>query len=233
MAIRPLYLIQPDSNDWLKEHSIEFDWVSSEWNKEDMTENIAIFKENTEALEEKTKELFPELNIIDISPYSSSEIGVALDGINLELIVKDKKMKVESIYEGSKVFERSGPYQQLYMKPPRVARYDRRVYRRKDRKIITGFQFFGKYFFQTPQHYYYNWLYCNILHQHQSLVEQVTEYDGFTDSTKQPKRSKTSSAEALAIYMSMYHGGVIEDALESPERFFEYYNPLQTLVSVQ
>lgn len=61
-------------------------------------------------------------------------IGKELSAFNLKTIYEGKKISVECAFQGSKVFEKGGPYTDLYMKPSIEAKKDRRL--RESGKLI-------------------------------------------------------------------------------------------------
>ncbi len=61
----------------------------------------------------------------------------------------------------------------------------------------------------------------NALAQSKALAEQILEYDAFTDIEFNPQKSINCQAEAAAVYVSLQRLGLLEEALQSKEKFRE------------
>jgi len=159
-------------------------------------------------------------SILEISSKSENELGVALSAFNLCITtkVKHNRFTVETAFQGSKVFERGGPYVDLIGMDSRAAKKDIRL---KESGNLIYFEFFGKEFPNQPRTYFYDWLYINALMQNEDLAHQVESYDGFSDIEFNPKKSINCQAYAVALYVSLKKGNQLELALSSPEKFLE------------
>ena len=150
--------------------------------------------------------------ILEISSKSENPLGVALSAFNLSKVDdKGLHLSVESLFQGSKVFELGGPYKDLYFKSSLEAHKDNRI---RESGIITGFQFYNQYFPNEPKTYFFDWLYINILHQNTELADEIMEYNAFTDIEFNPQRQLNCQAEAAAIYVGLRKIGKLEEVLD-------------------
>ncbi|HHC7319647.1 hypothetical protein G6364_17320 [Vibrio cholerae] len=170
-------------------------------------------------------------SILEVSSKSMNELGVALSAFNLCITTKLKKQSftVETAFQGSKVFERGGPFVDLIGMDSLAAKKDLRL---KESGNLTHFEFFGKIFPNTPRTFFYDWVYINALVQNQDLAAQVEMYDAFSDIEFNPKKSINCQAYSIALYVSLKKSGLLEQALTSPDSFLnltakQYSNQLR------
>ena len=159
-------------------------------------------------------------SVLEISSKSQDEIGVALSAFNLCITTKVKKnsFTVETAFQGSKVFEKGGPYVDLIGMDSIAAKRDIRI---KESGNLIRFEFFGKVFPNKPRTFFYDWLYINALMQNKDLAEQVESFEGFSDIEFNPKKSINCQAYAVALYVSLKKNNLIDIALSSPKKFLE------------
>lgn len=168
------------------------------------------------SLHEAYVKLFNHRRIIDISSKSTSELGVKLSAFNLMIPTKKYTFSVECAFQGSKVFERGGPYTDLIFKTSREAKTDLRL---KESGKLIAFNFFRTEYPLEPKDYFYNWIYINALHLNKELAKQILEYDSFSDIEFNPQKSINCQAKAAAIYVGLSNAGKIKTALESRDNF--------------
>ena len=158
--------------------------------------------------------------ILEISSKSEHELGIKLSAFNL--IIKTKKygneFTVETAFQGSKVFERGGPYKDLFGLDSIKAKKDIRL---KESGDVIGFEFFGMSFPTIPRTYFYDWLYINALNGNPELADEVKSYDAFSDIEFNPKKSINCQAHAVALYLSLIRNNQLTKALKGPEKFLE------------
>ena len=159
-------------------------------------------------------------NILEVSTKSGEKIGWALSAFNLMVDFNgDERISVECAFQGSKVFEGNVQYPDLYRVESIHAKKDPRL---KSSGGIIGFSFEGEWWDNEPKTAFYDWIYINALYRnHPDLVEELLEYDVFSDIEFNPKRSINCQARTCAILVSLVREDTIEDALESKERFIE------------
>ena len=135
----------------------------------------------------------PNRKVLEISSRSEEELGVSLSAFHLMLhTAEGKEYTVESAFQAGKVFENGGPYRDLLEASPRAATKDERLR-----------------------------IYMNALAQSKALAAQILEYDAFTDIEFNPQKSINCQAEAAAVYVSLQRLGLLEEALQSKEKFRE------------
>ena len=156
-------------------------------------------------------------NLLEISSKSPDDIGVKLSAFSLKL--KGKRglyIFMESVFQGSKVFEHGGPYVDLYTKSPVEAKKDNRL---KTSGNLVGFRFKNKDFSIKPRTLFYDWLYINILYNNKELLEKLSLYRGFTDIEFNPQKLINCQAYSAALLLSLIKNNLVEVALNSVDSF--------------
>lgn len=210
MANRPVFTVSLD-NKFCTREDTEFEFFSGFSDKQ---KKRCICSLHNEFLKKNSGK-----RVLEISSKSDDLSGVNLSAFNLMTKTSDgRECSVESAFQAGKVFENGGPYTDLLYVSSKVAKKDERL---KNSGKIISFVFDGAEFETKPETYFYNWLYINALDLHKDLARQVLEFDAFTDIEFNPKKSINCQAEAAAIYVSLKRQGMLEEALESKERFKE------------
>lgn len=209
MAKRPVYVPKKDGSLAVFEKEIEFQWFPG-MSKSQKQKSISSLHEAA-----KCKNISP---ILEISSKSELELGVSLSAFNLNITTKKNKktFSVESAFQGSKEFQRGGPYNDLLDKTSREAKKDIRL---KESGNLVKFVFFSKEFSLKPRTLFYDWLYINALNQNESLADEMMKYSGFTDIEFNPKKSINCQAYSAALFVSLSYTSLLKDALESPDIF--------------
>ena len=158
---------------------------------------------------------------LEVSSKSENPLGIALSAFNLSIVDEQgKRMTVESLFQGSKVFqydqETLGPYTDIYTMSSLEAHKDIRLY---GPGRIRGFRYFDQEFPINPPTYFFDWLYVNALHQNPDLAEKVIKYKAFTDIEFNPLRQINCQAEAAAIYVGLWNSGKLDEALKDKGTF--------------
>ncbi|MCB1945651.1 MAG: hypothetical protein KDF55_08400 [Thauera sp.] len=156
--------------------------------------------------------------VLEVSSKSREELGVALSAFNLTFttLKHNRTFSVECAYQGSKVFERGGPFVDMFGMTSREAKKDDRL---RSSGRLTGFRFFGTDWGLEPQTAFYDWLYINALKKQPSVTEQLLEYSAFTDIEFNPERSINCQAYSVALYISLHKRHLLEEATSSKEVF--------------
>ena len=146
MAVRPLF-VPKDSSVGVTEKRIDFQWFPGL--------SASQKKKSIEALHSVVHEMGYE-RILEISSKSKVDLGVDLSAFNLRIKTKKygNEFTVETAFQGSKVFERGGPYKDLFGLDSRSAKKDIRL---KESGNLVQFEFFGKKFPLIPRTYFYDW----------------------------------------------------------------------------
>ena len=209
MAIRPIFIPTLSNGVGVEERMLEFHWHPG-MSKSQKQKSI--------------RELHATANacgispILEISSKSDEALGVELSAFNLRITTKLKNlvMTVETAFQGSKVFERGGPYKDLIGLDSKSAKKDMRL---KESGNLTGFKFFGVKFPLIPRTFFYDWIYINALHQNSGLAMEITRYRGFSDIEFNPSRSINCQAYSAALYLSLRNNNILAEALSSSEQF--------------
>ncbi|WP_320177811.1 DUF6977 family protein [Roseovarius pacificus] len=162
--------------------------------------------------------------ILEISSKSEDEQGVRASAFNLSFLTKssNRKVSVESAFQGSKVFAFAGPFPDMYDMTAREAKREIRV---RQNGTLTKFSFFGKDFPLRPRTLFYDWLYINTLHKDEELSSDMCQFAGFSDIEFNPEKSVNCQAFSAALYVSLVRCGMIAQVLESVDAFKEILTP--------
>lgn len=226
MAVRPIFLPSKNSVGVI-EKPVEFKWHPG---------MAASQKKKSIAELHQVASSLGMAHILEISSKSEDEMGIALSAFNLLITTKKygKQFTVETAFQGSKVFERGGPFNDLIGLDSRAAKKDIRL---KESGNLIAFKFFNKEFPLIPRTYFYDWVYINALVQHDDYTDSLQEYDGFSDIEFNPKKSINCQAHSVALYRSLKINNKLDIALESPESFLDicsaHYDRQSRNVSIQ
>lgn len=174
-------------------------------------------QKNIEALHKAFNEKF-DGKIIEISSKSPVYLGTRLSAFNLPYELDGVEVSLESVFQGSKVFENGGPYHDIYKKGPVEAKKDPRI---RESGAIVAFSLNGQLFSNEPRDYFYNWIYSSAMYSHQDLIKQLSEYEAFTDIEFNPKKSLNCQARTVAILRGLMKGNMLDTAMESPESYLD------------
>ena len=209
MAKRPVFIPGCKPGLLVSEIDITFPW----------NPGLALIqkKRNIAALHKAAKErnLYP---LLEVSTKSDEELGRRLSAFNLAIDTDSGLISIESAFQGSKIFEHGGPYNDLYQKNPREAKKDLRI---RSSGNLIGFRFFDDNWPLVPRTAFYDWLYLNALRTHEECLPMLFEYQGFTDIEFNPERSVNCQARACALLVSLLKLDCLDDALESQGVFLD------------
>ncbi|EMG7924015.1 TPA: hypothetical protein ACOSBP_001515 [Enterobacter hormaechei] len=213
MAQRPVYIPTGEKTSYVKTEFVAFTWFAGM--------SISQKQKSIDSLHEAAIRSLPNLGkILEISSKSRDSLGVALSAFNLSFttLKQQRTLTIECAFQGSKVFQRGGPYTDMFDMTPREAKKDKRLL---TSGRLTGFKFFGKEWELEPRTAFYDWLYISALKKRTELAEQLIEYSAFTDIEFNPERSINCQAYSAALYVSLYKQGILDDAIASKESFLE------------
>lgn len=209
MAKRPVFYIT-DRVPYVLKSDVIFDYYSGF----SISQKQKSFKE----LHKNFLKLNPSYRILEISSKSDNPLGVSLSAFNLKVKTSIREFTVETAFQSSKVFEYGGPYLDLLEKSSIEAKKDERL---KNSGKLIEFNYFGKKYQLEPKDYFYNWLYINSLYCNKYLINDLMNYNAFTDIEFNPDKSINCQAKAVALFVSLNKKGLIEQALKSQEDFLE------------
>jgi len=213
MAERPIFVPAPESPELVNELFLSMKWHPgfAQSQKE----------KNIEALHEAAAQrgIAP---LLEISSKSKSERGRHMSAFHMAVPTKNYgRIKLELAFQGSKVFERGGPFTDLYRKGDDEIGQAKRDPRLQESGRLTGFCFEGIDFPLEPKTAFYDWLYCSFLWDHRDWAIKLYAYAGFTDIEFNPQRSINCQARAAALFLSLMKRGDLESALQSPTLFVQ------------
>ncbi len=154
--------------------------------------------------------------LLETSSKSEYEAGRRLSAFHLAMNIGTQRTTVESAFQGSKVFQLGGPFQELYRMESRAAKLDERL--QKSGKLIA-FELNGRRYPLSPPTAFYDWLYVNALFPHRDWLRRLSQFRGFTDIEFNPARSINCQARACALFVALEHRNLLELALRSFDDF--------------
>jgi len=196
---------------FVKTEMIDFTWFPGM--------SVSQKQKSIDSLHEAAKTNLPNVKkILEISSKSRDSLGIALSAFNLSFttLKQQRTLTIESAFQGSKVFQRGGPYTDIFDMPPREAKKDKRLL---TSGRLAGFKFFGIEWELEPRTAFYDWLYISALKKRTELSEQLLEYSAFTDIEFNPERSINCQAYSAALYVSLFKLGILDEAIASKETF--------------
>lgn len=210
MAERPIFIPVVEGPSLVKTKYVEFQWFPGM--------AVSQKQKSVDSLHAAACNLPDIGKVLEVSSKSREELGVALSAFNLTFttVKQNRTFSVECAYQGSKVFERGGPFVDIFGKTSREAKKDERLL---SSGRLTGFRFFGVDWELEPLTAFYDWLYINALKKQPSVTEQLIEYSAFTDIEFNPERSINCQAYSVALYMSLFKRNLLNDATSSKEAF--------------
>ena len=158
----------------------------------------------------------------EVSSKSNNPIGQKLSAFNLTYYLKkeNKNIPVENVFQSSKVFEYGGPYKELLYVSPIEAKKSVKL---KTSGKLTKFICENEDWDLLPYSMFYDWIYINALYKHKELFKELIKYNAFTDIEFNDKKSLNCQARSVAIAVSLYKKGLLQDYLANKELFKTIY----------
>ena len=210
MAIRPFFMIS--DSEIFKEDNCEFTFYTG-FALSQKQKSIA-------SLHEQILKKYPNAKILEVSRKSENPLGIALSAFNLTLPINNNEYPVENIFQSSKVFSNGGPYQDLLFVHPREAKRDERL---KNSGKLISFELNSNIWGLEPKTLFYDWLYTHALYRNKKLINEIIQYDTFTDIEFNPNKSFNCQARSVAIFVSLYKKGLIKSYLYDKNLFKNIY----------
>lgn len=209
MAERPIFLPAPTQDQLVKEVSVKLTWHSgfAEIQK----------KRNIRELHEAASRL-GYTPLLEVSTKSDDKVGQHLSAFHLKVQSPLGDIPLECAFQGSKVFERGGPYTDLFEVDPRAAKRDPRL--RASGRLVA-FEFNRIRFPLEPRTAFYDWLYIGAIFPHREWLSRLSRFVGFTDIEFNPERSINCQARSVALFFSLKSNCLLEDAMKSSQAFLE------------
>jgi hypothetical protein len=209
VAIRPIFIPTNSNNELYTELKVDFKYYNG---------FAAVQKSKSIiSLHEMANEL-GYINLLEVSTKSSEKLGYKLSAFNLMLETQNYgSISIESAFQGSKVFENGGPYNDIYLIEPLDAKRDLRI---KNSGNLVCFEFENITWDLEPKSAFYDWIYIKAIYPHIEYIKaNLTKYDAFTDIEFNPKKSINCQARTCAILTSLINLNLIDKAMKSPENF--------------
>ena len=161
-------------------------------------------------------------NILEVSTKSRTPLGNVLSGFQLEYFDKEqgKGIPVVNIFEGSKVFEKGGPYLELLHCTPLEAKRDERLL--SSGKLL-GFEYEGEKYDLQPRSLFYDWIYLKALNVHPEYHEELLAYDIFTDIEYNMTKMFACQARSVAYFVSLYRKNLLKETMKDIDLFKKIY----------
>lgn len=199
MATRPVFFPSSDDVHLVHERSFEFPWSSG------FAESQK--KKNVDALHSAARQRGVQ-KILEISSKSSEELGRKLSAFSLKIEIDSRKFPLESVYQGSKVFEIGGPFTEIFELSPREAK---RFIRGMDIGKLVRFELEGQSYPLSPMNAFYDWLYIRSLVDHADWISRNVHYEAFTDIEFNPAKQVNCQARAFAEYLTLLKQGKLSE----------------------
>jgi hypothetical protein len=210
MAERPIFIPVESSPELVAERYFDIEWNSGFAPVQK--------KKNILALHQAAARFGYE-PLLEISSKSEQKLGQHLSAFHLKVRANGNDgMTLEGAFQGSKVFEKGGPFTDLYTAEGKVAKRDLRL--QESGKLI-GFRFEGFSFPLEPKTIFYDWLYINAIYPHREWLERLYIYAGFTDIEFNPNKSINCQARSCALFVVLMKKGLLHEAVASPQAFIE------------
>lgn len=210
MASRPVFIPDFEGAALVRTEYVDFQWFPG------MAPSQK--RKSVDSLHAAATRILGINKILEVSSKSHDPLGIALSAFNLTFttLKQNRTLSVECAYQGSKVFERGGPYVDIFEKSSQDAKKDERV---RSSGRLLGFRFFGTDWGLEPQTAFYDWLYINALKKTAAAVDGLWNYSAFTDIEFNPERSINCQAYSVALFVSLSHRSLLEKAVSSRETF--------------
>jgi hypothetical protein len=153
--------------------------------------------------------------LLEISTRSEQEVGRGLSAFNLAIKRGSLETTIECAYQGSKVFERGGPFADLYRVDSRAAKTDPRL---RDSGPLVGYRFEERDYPLSPPTAFFDWLYFQGLMAHPDWLAQLAPYAGFTDIEFHPGRSRNCQARSCATIIALQKRNLLDESIASFDR---------------
>ena len=205
MAKRPIFIPNERGLDLVKTIYIDFDWYPGF--------SLQQIQKSIKSLHQNAKSKCSIDTILEISSKSTNELGQKLSAFKLHFILNEKKIPVECVFQGSKVFEQGGPYTDIYNKSPKEAKQDKRI---KESGRLLYFKINDEIWPLLPKTAFYDWLYLNSIVNESTQVKEILKYDAFSDIVFNPLKSYNTQAYSAALFVSLCRRKLLRLALKSP-----------------
>lgn len=209
MANRPIFVVSDKKDEFFKEESIEFQY----FNGFAVSQKLKCVKSLHESASKQGYK-----KVLEVSTKSSEKLGNSLSAFNLTLDTKQYgTISVESAFQGSKVFENGGPYNDIYKKDSRSAKKDERI---RNSGNLKCFKYEDTIWELNLGSAFYDWIYINAIYPHiEEIKNELILYEAFSDIEFNPKKSINCQARTCAILVSLIKRDLLDEVMSSPKMF--------------
>lgn len=208
MATRPVF-IPIEEFPYVREENLDFEWYPGF--------SMTQAQKTIRSLHKAARKMGIE-PVLEISSKSTLTLGVNLSAFNLMVAFENgNQMSVECAFQGSKVFENGGPYQDIYQASSIEAKKDDRL--RNSGKVV-GFQLFDESFPTEPKTAFYDWLYLKALSQNTVYEKMLQKFEGFSDIHFNPEKSINCQARAAALFVALEKKGLMKEIKQDRATYF-------------
>jgi type I restriction enzyme M protein len=224
MTKRPVFISNINREDYVEKIEIDFKWCPGF--------SVSQKQKSIESLHCNFKERFKDKKIIEISSKSPDELGIKLSAFNLYFTheTMSKSISVESAFQASKVFENGGPYLDLLNKTSKEAKQDLRL---KESGELNYFLYESRKWELEPKTLFYDWLYIQTLMNNSSLIDDITQFDAFTDIEFNPAKSINCQARSVALFVSLHKLNLLDKISLSPEAYIDIVSGKRSIQAKQ
>lgn len=187
LAERPAYFI---NNGKVSVKSYFFEWFSGF--------AVSQKQKSIDSLHNAILKIDGSANPLEISTKSKNPLGFKLSAFNLKL----DGYTLENIFQSSKVFAGGEAYRDLLEVSPKDAKKDPRL---KNSGALKSFDYNGEVFPLFPKTVFYDYIYIKSVKQSLTTEEinNIKEYNYFTDIEFNPNKSINTQAKSVAIIRLM------------------------------
>lgn len=214
MASRPVFLPNYHGAPLVEERFFDFGW-SSGFAESQKKKNVA-------ALHDAARRAGID-RVLEISSKSDEKVGRRLSAFSLQIEIEGIEYPLESVYQGSKVFEKRGPFPEIFVYEPREAK---RYVRELNAGHLVRFELERQSYPLVPKNAFYDWLYIRALAKHVDWINENVSYDGYTDIEFNPEKQVNCQARAFAEYKTLAAKSELERAVNDFDYFSSMLSPI-------
>ena len=152
-----------------------------------------------DSLSSEISKLYDIKKWLEVSSMSDKEIGIKLSALNLILNTSNGTDSVQNIYQSSKRYS-----------------FD----------FTDYFKYNDLVFDSTPTGMFYDYIYMCAILQNSHLINDLVQFDIFTDIQFNPNKSLNTQARAVAIFKTLYDNNSLS-IINDHEEFKKYYKSIR------
>jgi hypothetical protein len=202
MASRLCFISTPvESSSLFQEIEVDFDYFPGF--------SLSQKQKSVDSLHCSINAAFPGLKLLEVSTKSKNSLGNMLSAFHLKLShpVCGNEYPLENVFQSSKLFENGKQYLDLLNIHPGKAKKDLRL--RNSGKLV-GFRFNDIEWPLDPPSMFYDWLYIEAVRNKEDLLNELKEYDAFTDIEFNHHKSLNCQARSAAVVVSLLRKSMLK-----------------------